>query len=199
MPVTDPGGMTAPDVFDDPPVLRTKRLVLRQITESDGDGLFEIFGDPEVCAYYEWDTFASPEQGHALAARSADQFRQRQAIRWGLELPGSPHIVGTCGYTRWNRENRFAILGYDLARCHWRRGLMSEAVAAVLGVGFGQMALNRVEATVQAGNMASVRVLERAGFRREGVLRERAFKGGDFRDVWTFGVTRVEWDNSYPR
>jgi [ribosomal protein S5]-alanine N-acetyltransferase len=187
------GGVAEPDIFDDPPVLRTERLVLRQITELDGEGLFGIFGDDEVTEHYAWDTFVSVEQGRALAERTAGQFRRREAIRWGLELPGSPLIIGTCGYTRWSRENRFAVLGYDLARCHWRRGLMSEAVAAVLEAGFGRMSLHRVEATVMAGNLASARLLERAGFRREGILRDRAWKGEEFKDVWMFGITRGEW------
>jgi [ribosomal protein S5]-alanine N-acetyltransferase len=118
--------MTTPDIFAEPLVLRTERLVLRQITESDGEGLF-------------------------------------------------------------------AILGYDLAREYWRRGLMSEAVAAVLRLGFEQMGLHRVEATVMAGNTASAALLGRAGFRREGVMRERALKQGEFRDVWMFGLIRTDW------
>jgi ribosomal-protein-alanine N-acetyltransferase len=185
--------MTTPDIFADPPVLRTERLVLRQITESDGEGLFGIFADDEVTEHYAWDTFTGVEQGHELAARTAGQFRQREAIRWGLLLPGSARIIGTCGYTRWVQDSHFAILGYDLARDYWRRGLMSEAVAAVLRLGFEQMALHRVEATVMAGNTASAAVLGRAGFRREGVMRERALKRGEFRDVWMFGLIHAEW------
>ena len=185
--------MTAPDIFGDPPVLHTERLTLRQITDSDGEGLFSIFADDAVTEHYAWDTFTGIEQGHALAARTAEQFRQREAIRWGLLLPGSPHIVGTCGYTRWVQDSHFAVLGYDLASAYWRRGLMSEAVAAVLRLGFEQLALHRVEATVMAGNTASAALLARAGFSREGTMRERALKQGSFRDVWMFGLIQAEW------
>jgi [ribosomal protein S5]-alanine N-acetyltransferase len=185
-------------MFGDPPVLRTERLVMCQITESDGEGLFGIFADDQVTEHYAWDTFTSVGQGHALAARTAGQFRQRDAIRWGLLLPGSPQIIGTCGYTRWDQENQFAVLGYDLARPYWRRGLMSEAVAAVLLLGFEQAGLNRVEATVMAGNTASAAVLSRTGFQHEGVLRERAFKRGEFRDVHMFGITRAGWTAARP-
>src|ERR1017187_10285924 len=122
-----------PDVFSDPPVLRTERLVLRQITESDGEGLFGIFADDQVTEFYAWDRFTDVGQGHELAARTAGKFRQREAIRWGLVL----------------------------ARDYWRRGLMSEAVAAVLRFGFEQMALHRVEATVLTGNTASAALQSR--------------------------------------
>jgi ribosomal-protein-alanine N-acetyltransferase len=185
-----------PEVLADPPVLRTQRLLMRQITESDGEGLFGIFAEDEVTKHYAWDTFTSIEQGHELAARTAAQHRQRDAIRWGLLLPASPHIIGTCGYTRWNQENQFAVLGYDLARPYWHHGLMSEAVAAVLQLGFEQAALHRVEATVMAGNTASAAVLTRAGFQHEGTLRGRALKRGEFQDVHIFGITRQ--DRAHP-
>jgi RimJ/RimL family protein N-acetyltransferase len=185
--------VSIPEVLRDPPVLRTERLLMRQITESDGEGLFAIFADDQVTEHYAWDTFTSIGQGHELAARTVAQFRQQEAIRWGLLLPDSPHIIGTCGYTRWNQENHFAVLGYDLARPYWRRGLMSEAVAAVLRLGFEQTVLHRVEATVMAGNTASAAVLTRAGFQLEGILRGRALKQGEFRDVQIFGLTRQDW------
>jgi ribosomal-protein-alanine N-acetyltransferase len=196
--MTSAGGSSLPDVFArdvyaEPPVLRTARLVLRQITEADGEGLFAIFGSAEVTEFYLWEAFTDVAQGHELAASSAALFASREAIRWGLTLPGVPHIIGTCGYGRWSQENQYSVLGYDLARPYWGKGLMSEAVAAVLGVGFEQMNLHRVEATVMTGNTASEAVLTRAGFQREGLLRDRVLKAGQFRGVSMFGLTRPDW------
>jgi hypothetical protein len=57
--------------FGDPPVLRTERLVLWQITESGGEGLFGIFADGEVTEFYAWDRFTDVGQGHELAASPA--------------------------------------------------------------------------------------------------------------------------------
>ena len=190
--------MSLPDVFEDPPVLRTGRLVLRPVGDSDGEGLFGIFANDEVTEFYGWETFTDVRLGHELAARTAGQFRRREGIRWGLTLPGVPDIIGTCGYTRWNRENHFAVLGYDLARPWWGRGLMSEAVGAVLHAGFGRMALHRVEATVMVGNTASEAVLIRAGFQREGMLRGRVLKRGAFRDVHIFGITCSDGPETKP-
>ncbi len=180
-------------VFDQAAALRTSRLILRQITETDGPGLFDIFSDDQVTEHYAWDTFTNIAQAEDLAARTASQFRQREALRWGLVPHGADRIIGTCGYTRWNHENRFAIIGYDLAAAYWRQGLMSEAVAEVLRFGFEQMELNRVEATVMTGNTASATLLLRIGFTQEGELRERAWHRGAFRDVWIFGLTRTDW------
>src|ERR1035437_661646 len=82
-----------PDVFAGPPVLPPERLVLRPITESDGEGLFGIFADDQVTEFYAWDRFTDVGPGHELAARPAGKFRQREAIRWGLVLPGAPRII----------------------------------------------------------------------------------------------------------
>ena len=174
-------------------MLRTPRLTLRQLTEADGEGCFAIFSSPEVAEYYVWEPFTDVAQGHDLAARAAAMFQRREAIRWGLVLPGVPHIIGSCGYGRWNEENQYGVLGYELARPYWGQGLMSEAVAAVLRVGFGQMNLHRIEATVMTGNTASEKVLTRAGFLHEGVLRDRVRKAGQFRTVSMFGLTRPDW------
>ena len=182
------------EVFDDPPVLRTDRLVLRAITESDGDALFDIFADDEVTEHYAWDRFTTVTQGHELAARSVDQRRRHEALRWGLVLAGSSDIIiGTCGYTRWNTDHRYAIVGYDLNRSYWHRGLMSEALTAVLRWGFEHLAVHRMEASVLAGNTASVALLERAGFHREGMQRERVLHRGSFRDLWLYGLLHREW------
>ena len=174
-------------------MLRTERLLLRQITEADGPALFDIFSDDEVTAHYAWDTFTSIEQGDELAEQTARAYRERVSLRWGLVPHGAERIVGTCGYTRWSRDNRFAILGYDLARPYWRGGLMTEAVTEVLRFGFEQMDLNRVEALVMAGNVASITLLSRLGFSHEGELRRRALHRGEFRDVWQFGLLASEW------
>lgn len=182
--------MVAEDVFVSLPMLSTTRLRLRGMSEEDTDGLFDLFGDEEVCRYYAWDTFTDREQARELARHSAELYRQRQAMRWGLVLPGADRIIGTCGYTRWDRDNRYAVLGYDLARPYWRQGLMSEAVAAVLRFGFEHLNLNRVEATMLLGNTASAAVLLRAGFQLEGQMTQRHWHRGTFHDMQMYGLLR---------
>jgi RimJ/RimL family protein N-acetyltransferase len=96
--------LTTLDVFGEPLVLRTDRLVLRQITESDGEGLFCVFSDDQVTEHYAWDTFTSVGQGHELAARTAEQFRRQEALRWGLVLHhGAFRDVWMFGVTRADR------------------------------------------------------------------------------------------------
>ena len=77
-------------------------------------------------------------------------------------------VIGSAGFYRWVEEPRpQAELGYDLAPTFWVDGLMTEALAAIVGYGFGPMGLTRIEATVLTDNDRSVRTLERLGFVRE--------------------------------
>jgi ribosomal-protein-alanine N-acetyltransferase len=183
------------DLFTDLPALATARLRLRRLTEDDAEGLFAIFANDEVTRYYAWDTFTDVAQAQELATHVVELYTRGQALRWGLLPVGGTRIVGTCGYTRWSREDRFAVLGFDLARPYWGRGLASEAAAAVIGFGFGRMGLHRVEATVMAGNAASAQLLTRAGFRLEGRLAERAWHRGAYHDVEQYGLLEPWWTN----
>ena len=74
-------------------------------------------------------------------------------------------------------------------------GLMPEALGAVLRFGFAQAGFNRICAEVLAGNAASVRVLEKCGFRREGILRRRYRKDECFVDAWLYAVLSAEFSD----
>jgi ribosomal-protein-alanine N-acetyltransferase len=70
---------------------------------------------------------------------------------------------------------------------------MTEAVRAMIAFGFDQLDLNRIEADADAENIGSMRVLEKAGFRREGVQRDQYFEWDEFHDLVLFGLLRDEF------
>jgi RimJ/RimL family protein N-acetyltransferase len=87
---------------------------------------------------------------------------------WVLSLPDPDGVVGMLAL---RPEGHRASLGYVLARPYWGRGLMTEAVTAVVDWAIAQPAVHRVWAVCDVDNAASARVLEKAGMQREGVLR----------------------------
>jgi RimJ/RimL family protein N-acetyltransferase len=89
--------------------------------------------------------------------------------------------------------NRRAELGFALGRNHWGQGFMAAALPAVLEFAFNTMELHRVYADTDPRNDASIRVLERLGFRREGVLREHYLVQGEPQDAIMYGLLRSEW------
>lgn len=85
-----------------------------------------------------------------------------------------------------------AELGYWLAREHWGCGLMTEAVRQICREGFAEMDIVRIYAEPYAGNLGSRRVLEKNGFTLEGVLRQGAYKNGQFLDYCVYGLLKDE-------
>ncbi len=86
-----------------------------------------------------------------------------------------------------------SFLGYWLDVSQQRRGLMTEAVGAVVGFAFGVLALHRVQASIMPRNLSSVRVVEKLGFRHEGVSRRYLHIAGNWEDHAIYAITCEEW------
>ena len=163
------------------PTLETPRLVLRELQPDDAAAVFEFYSDLEVVRYYD-SPLAELRQAREEIAHHRRRFEDSQAIRWGIVVKGEGRVAGTCGYLARDTACRHARLSYVLARRHWNKGLMTEVLSAVVRFGFERYGLHRIEAQVAVPNRASLRVLQKLGFREEGLLRERFFVDGRFHD-----------------
>ena len=180
------------------PDLTTDRLLLRGVAEGDADFLLRQFSDEDVCRYlYDAEPFTSIDEAEELVRFFIDP-EGKNRNRWIIVEKASGEPIGTCGYSRWDKQNDLADLGYDLAPAHWRRGYMSEALAAAIGSGFENMGLNRIEAVISVENVASFTLVERLGFRREGVMRERHLFGGTYYDHYLYSLLAREWRGGDP-
>lgn len=181
------------------PELLTPRLRLRELVAADAGALFAIHGDRDAMRWFGVDPPGSAEDSARLIEVFAGWRRHANpGTRWGLESRVDGRLLGSCGLFSWNRAWSRCSLGYELAREEWGRGLMREALGALLDWGFADagMALNRIEAMVHPDNAASLRLLERLGFRPEGRLRQAAFWGGRFEDMLLLSRLRSEHQSS---
>lgn len=174
--------------------IETERLVLRALRESDAEAVFKVFGDDAVTRYYDLATFTDIEQARLLIARMNARNANGDALRWGIVLKENDMVIGTGGFNQFARGWFHAGIGYDLAQVFWNHGYMTEALRAMMRYGFNHFQLNRIEALVVPGNVASARVLEKVGFRREGVLREYGFWKNRFWDLEMFALLQREWN-----
>ncbi len=152
-----------------PPVLVTPRLRLRPADAGDAPAIFEGYAqDPEVTRYLVWRPHRSIEETHAYLARCAEGWASETEYTWALvPREGGPLL----GMIACRPNGHRADLGYVLARAHWGRGYMTEAVRAVVAWALGRPECHRVWAVCDVENGASARVMEKAGLEREGILR----------------------------
>lgn len=174
------------------PVLQTDRLVLRPTRPADAEMLFPIFGDPVAMHYWDVPVRRDVQQTEQML-RSYLVPGSGQQGTWCLIFRGELHPVGLIQYVRREACHRRAEVRYVLARRHWRQGLMSEALGAMLHYCFETLALHRLEATCEPDNLRAMALLERLSFRKEGLLRGRYFVEPSYRDVFLFSLLSNEW------
>ena len=155
--------------------------------------LFAIHSDPLVMRYWSTPPWESIDAAHALIARSIAALKDGEYFQFGIEHRGEGRLVGKCAIFDLAPQCRRAEIGYGLARQDWGCGYAREALSALLRFGFEALDLNRVEADVDPRNLRSLRVLERLGFKNEGVLRERWIVGGEVSDSAIYGLLKRDF------
>ncbi len=185
--------MSMDEVFTHFPSLTTDRLHLRQIQQADAEAFFAIKSDREVMDFYGDETHKSLEDTHALIQQLQDSYDRREAIFWGMTLKGEDVIIGSCAFISFGPDFHYAETGYELNRAYWRRGIMAEAMTAILTYGFSELGLHRIEAALDDRNTPSRGLLLKLGFTHEGNLRQRFFFHDQFLDAQYFGLLKDEW------
>jgi [ribosomal protein S5]-alanine N-acetyltransferase len=177
-------------------ILKTERLRLRPLDAADAPDLMLIFSDPRVMRYWSTPAWTGLEQAQAFIERSQEAQRSGEALRLGIVRVGDGLLIGQCTLFSLSAQSRRAEIGYAMRADAWGHGLMHEALCALLDHGIGEMQLNRIEADIDPRNTASARSLERLGFAREGLLRERWIVAGEVSDTALYGLLARDWQAS---
>jgi RimJ/RimL family protein N-acetyltransferase len=175
------------------PVLTSERVVLRWLEDRDADALFGVFSDPQVMCYWSSPPWTDQARSAEMIESVGRYFAEGALYQWGIARRSDDTVIGTCTLAHVDTQNRRAEIGFILRRDHWGQGYMSEATRALLRFAFEKLDLHRVEADVDPRNEASIRLLERLGFQREGYLRERWIVGDEINDTILYGLLRREW------
>lgn len=181
------------------PTLQGDRVRLRPITEADDADLVAVFGDGHHLRFWSHapvaDLEAAREYREGIWAGTAD----RAFFQWAI-TEADDRLVGTTTLGSWDRGNRRAEIGFIVRPEAQGRGIASDAVRTVLRFGFGPMGLHRVEADVDPENLGSIRLLQRVGFQREGLFRERWFTWFEaWKDSAMFGLLARDFVDAPPR
>lgn len=179
-------------IFDVFPELSTERLHLRRITDDDAQSIYKLLSNPEVIKYDTFELFTNIEQAKDIIRWFNREFERKRAIFWGISLKDDYEIIGFCKCEVEIPKVR-ADFGYDLRLEYWNKGIMTEALSSIVDFAFHTLEINRIEATVSTENVASIRVLEKLGFIKEGILRERSYWKGISHDMVMLSILKNEY------
>lgn len=176
--------------FSEFPALRTERLMLRELRAADASALFAMRSDPRVMLHIGRPVAASEQDAIELIERITADRTNNAGVTWGMAPHGSHTLIGTIGFYRLKLEHHLAEVGYMLHADHWGKGLMTEALEAVVNCGFERYHFHRIEAITDPANGASRALLEKCGFALEGILKQNYLWNGEFQDSCIFGRLR---------
>jgi ribosomal-protein-alanine N-acetyltransferase len=190
--ITEGAAKPMSDKPQHPPTIDLDGARLRPLRVAETDALYAYPRDPVVTELTSYPVASLP-MVEAMIERCRSRWAAGELSKWGIARQHDDRLVGTCGFNEWSRIHRWAELAYDLAPDHWGKGLMHQAVAAVLQWTYRQDQVNRVHAFVRVDNRRSQRLLERGGFVREGCLRSYRVCRGQPYDFYIYGLLRSDW------
>ena len=176
--------------------LQTKRLLLRPFQDSDLAAFVSYRSDPAVARYQGWDA----PYGEAEAVRFIQEMKERRPGMMGewyqvaVELIATGELIGDCAFHVLPPDGQQAEIGFTFSRAQQGRGYATEAVTRLLDYLFGELCLRRVRATCDAENLASAKLLERIGMRREGHLIENIWFKGAWGSEYVYALLQKEWE-----
>ena len=164
------------------PVLTTGRLVLRQIDNGDADEMFYLRSDEQIMKY-----ICRPRPKHMddilqLIQKIRNMIASNEGIGWAMTLKDDNKLIGHISLHVLIKEHYRAEVGYMMHPGHYGKGIMDEALKAVLDYGFNTIGLHSIEANVSPDNTASRKLLERNEFKQEAHFKENFYWEGEFLD-----------------
>lgn len=169
------------DLAADPLIWRTERFVLRPLEDADGPALLDHLGDPAVVAFLDIEPLLKPAEALQIIGWARERREMNVGVRWAIRIRDGGPMIGTCGYNLVQRERGSqGEIAYDVGSAHWGQRVMDEILPELLSFGYEGLGLRRITALVTDGNGPSCRLLERHGFRREGLLRDHGWWKGRF-------------------
>lgn len=142
-------------------VIKTERLVLRPIRESDYNDVFEFASKEEVAKYVSWNTHKSKEDSKALCKMWASQYENGERYHWAITMGGK--MIGNIEVVK--IVNDCTYLGWQVDSALWNKGIMTEAASAVRDFLFNEVGFSALYATYITENIGSGRVMQKIGMK----------------------------------
>lgn len=179
--------------FKGTPNLETERLILRKLTPQDDKSIFEYASDNEVPKYMTWNPHKTIEDARGFINFTLNRYEKDEAGEWGIVLKESNKLIGAIGFPKCDKRNMSAEIGYVISRLYWGSGIMPEAVNGIFKFAFEEMGLKKIECCHFLPNEKSGRVMQKVGMSFDGIVREKFYIKGQYRDVKQYSILKSDW------
>ena len=178
------------------PFLIGEKIYLRSIETEDAKFLAKGENDPIV----RESLFLALPVSLTKEQEKLEQFiKSKDAIVLVIVEQETNQPVGQTAFFRVDYISRAAVFYIAiLAPSFWSKGYGSEATKMMVDYAFKTLNLNRIQLHVCAENLAAIKIYERVGFIKEGILRQAMFRNGNYVDFWVMGILKSDWLKKSP-
>ncbi len=173
--------------------LETKRLILRKAAPEDAQPMYENWAsDPEVTKFLTWPPHSSPAVSEAVLKSWIEAYESADYYQWMIVLKDLNQPIGSISVVSKDDQVGKAEVGYCIGRRWWHKGIMSEALQAVIDFLFEEVHMNRIEAKHDPNNPHSGGVMRKCGMKYEGMARQSGWNNQGVCDIACYSILREE-------
>ena len=178
--------------------LETERLILRKFTLDDAKDMFNNYGsDSDTSKYLVWNTHKNIEDSISYIKDVLEKYKKDSFYCWGVVLKETNALFGAISVIDLDIKNHTAEVGYCYGSKWWRNGYAAESFKRVIAFLFDEVGIETIYADHYLDNVASGRVMEKCGLKKEGILRKRMYdKNGNLSDLVSYSILKEEYLHS---
>ncbi|MFZ5353648.1 MAG: GNAT family N-acetyltransferase [Bacillota bacterium] len=175
--------------YDPFPIIESRSLMLRRITQEDAEDIFKMRNDPQMHEFTDTKPDTDIEESRAYIDKMNKGIDEDKWIVWAIEHKPSGKVIGTISVWNIDIEQKSAELGYGIIPAYQGKGFMKEALGSIIDYGFNVMKLAALEAYTELSNLKSIRLLTACGFREVEKVDEKGYNNDK---VFHMAVFRLE-------
>ena len=175
--------------------IETERLILRKFEKDDVQDMFNNWSnDADVTQYLSWNAHSEIGVTKLIISNWVNAYENMETYIWGIVPKDYGKVAGSISVIETSDKNMSCEIGYCLSKNYWNKGLMTEALCAVIDYLMNDVKMNRIFGRNDPNNLASDKVMKKAGMSLEGTLREVKHLGNDiFSDSNIWSILKKEY------
>lgn len=177
--------------------LVTPRLHIRNLNVSDLNEFHTYRSNPDVTRYQGFDVMTLEQADEFIKAQTDKRFgKPGEWVQYGIEKKETGKIIGDCAIKLNLHDTRIAEIGITISHIEQRKGYAKEVLLSILNFLFDVKRIHRVVEIVDVNNIASIKLLESTGFKKEGHFVENIFFKGKWGSEFQYAMLKSEWDDN---